>query len=441
MNTKIVVITGRQIRQRVEDTLTQLNTPCQIIMAEYDNFSHIPMIYDRYAKEADGFLVSGEVALETIHRSKHTIYCPIQVFQSGPAEIYRAILMFLLDHPEGNMKRIALDFLLPLGELYTADAFVRQRQMEAMRQKTARWLHSLTWDELLGLEASIAQRLAEMWEREEMDVVVCVYSSIIPMLEQHGIPCKYPILSDVHLEELVRQLLVKIELNRLRGSLPAVVSAALYDKTQNTGENQQMLRRTLEVFFQERMLDCVVQEDAGCCNVLTTVEIMHTLTDHCETSQLSKYLEEHLPIPAAVGYGVGSSPSHALLNAQVARKEAESSGRSFIRNERGDLIGPLGTHLRLVVEHQSVRDVGELAKRCGLATLTIQKVAASAKLSGSNRITTQELAHRLGVTVRNANRILGSMAEGGAARVILEQTSKSRGRPVKVYELTFDALS
>ena len=98
----------------------------------------------------------------------------------------------------------------------------------------------------------------------------------------------------------------------------------------------------------------------------------------------------------------------------------------------------MDTEKALVVEYQSVQGVGVIAKRCGLATLTVQKVAAIMKLAGSSKVTSQELANRFGVTVRNANRILSRLVEGGYARVAYFQATNSKGRPVKVYELTLD---
>ena len=50
-------------------------------------------------------------------------------------------------------------------------------------------------------------------------------------------------------------------------------------------------------------------------------------------------------------------------------------------------------------------------------TLTIQKLISIVKMNGSYEITTNELANHLGVTVRNANRILRNLENGGAARL------------------------
>ena len=87
-----------------------------------------------------------------------------------------------------------------------------------------------------------------------------------------------------------------------------------------------------------------------------------------------------------------------------ARKEAVQFGKSFIQNENGDMIGPLGSSDRRVIQNQYVQNLGKIAKQCNLSPVTIKKVLASTHAAGSNKITTHELAERMGSTVRNANR-------------------------------------
>nr|WP_276514570.1 winged helix-turn-helix transcriptional regulator [[Clostridium] scindens] len=59
------------------------------------------------------------------------------------------------------------------------------------------------------------------------------------------------------------------------------------------------------------------------------------------------------------------------------------------------------------------------------------------KMNGNTRLTTQELAERLGVSIRNANRILKNLKTGGIATLVYKQSSISKGRPINIYELNF----
>ena len=54
-------------------------------------------------------------------------------------------------------------------------------------------------------------------------------------------------------------------------------------------------------------------------------------------------------------------------------------------------------------------------------------------------MTSQDLSEHLGVTLRNANRILNQLEKEGAATMVYSHSSTSKGRPVKVYELHFNS--
>lgn len=439
MRSRIAVITSRFLREPTEAALGRLGPECETLLLTYESFAQLPGLYDRYADEVDGFLVSGQVVQAAIEITEHAVRKPVLCFQADTAEIYKAILNYILERPGGDISRVLLDFLLPLGREASAKAFLQEMELPELTKQVDRWTGAMALDQLERMERTIAEQIVALWRQGKVDMVICLYSSITPVLRANGIPCDCPRVEDAHLLDLLTRLQIKIELDKLRRNMPVVISAAPRGRTLLTPENMAALRRQLERFLHENLLECMLQERQDCCEIFTTVSVMHYLTDRCRTSSLNTWLERNLPFPAAVGYGVGSDVNQASFNARAARKESEFAGRSFIRNENGALIGPLGTEKPLVVESRDIRDAGEIARRCGLSTLTVQKVAASVKLTGSNKITTQELAGRFGVTVRNANRILGRLVKGGCARVAYVQAATSKGRPVKVYELMLES--
>ena len=95
----------------------------------------------------------------------------------------------------------------------------------------------------------------------------------------------------------------------------------------------------------------------------------------------------------------------------------------------------------MVIAAKSLPDAGEIARRCNLSAMTIQKLMAIIHSSGSNKITTQDLAERLDTTVRNANRIMQNLCRGNIAKPVYTQSTHSRGRPIQVYALDFDSLN
>ena len=108
-----------------------------------------------------------------------------------------------------------------------------------------------------------------------------------------------------------------------------------------------------------------------------------------------------------------------------------------IVTENGNLIGPLSSKECMVIENQAIYDIGKIAKNSSLSAITIKKIIAIIKINNSNMITTQDLSLHLKSTVRNANRILKNLEKSGYAKITCTQTTNTKGRPTKVYELNF----
>ena len=65
--------------------------------------------------------------------------------------------------------------------------------------------------------------------------------------------------------------------------------------------------------------------------------------------------------------------------------------------------------------------------------LTLKKVFAAMDAAPKKGITAQELAFRLGVTKRSANRMLAALEKEGVLQVAYKKRTTSRGRPESVF--------
>lgn len=266
-------------------------------------------------------------------------------------------------------------------------------------------------------------------------MVLCQYSTIIPELEKHGIPYRYPIPNDYEVASSINELLVQIELDELRANLPAAVNIAPRHRTQVSSEQLAALKTQIELFFKEHFLECVIQDYQKSFSIPITTQSIRYFTQNFASCILSEYLNRHLDFPVSVGYGIGFTLTQSLSYAQSALREAIFSGGSYVKDEQGTLIGPLGAKAQMTIESCATSDIAKIAQDCQLSTMTIQKVLRNISMTGTNKFTTRELSERFGVTVRNAHRILSSLQKGGYAKCIYSQASSSKGRPVKVYEI------
>lgn len=440
MQNKIVMITSQYLHEPTKAALKRLGLTEQILLDQYENFSHLCQVYDRYAAEADGFIVSGRSAALAIEITPHAVQKPVVSLQVDAAALYKVLLQLFLANREQDANRVVLDFLVPLGGGYTVEDYLACEEVTPMMSGIQNWVQQVGIAADGGVEDIILKHLLELWKNGEMDIVLCHYSSLIPALEAAGIPYLYPFSDDHQIQELVDDLQEKIELASLRASLPAIIEAVPAQNIERTEERMQLLQQWFGQYFREQLIGGTVQIHQNRCSTVTTQRTVHRFTDRGTCCGLSAYLKEKLDFPVVVGYGIGSEVGQAYHNAQEALREALHTGHSYIKNESGTMIGPLGSERQIVLETQDIPEIGKIAKQCNLSTMTIQKILASVKISGSKQITTQELASRFGVTVRNANRILTNLTSGGFAHIAYSQTSNSKGRPVKVYELDLDVV-
>lgn len=437
MNSKIIAITSHYLKKPIEKLFSEIDIDCQVQVVSYDNFATVSQVYDTYAKEADGFLISGKIAKYAIEAFDHELTRPIISFETDIAGLYRTILDLLTQNRNLDLDRVILDFLIPIGSGISANAFLKKLNIDTVPTYINNWTKSLTTEKIKNIEVYLIDELSRLWNADKIDLVLCQYSNIIPAMNNHGIPYIYPLPSKSHLKALTHELLSIIELEHMHANLPVIINIAPRSPKMNTCENTHQLQKLMKEFFRLNMIDCAPQTSDEHCSILTTVEILQILTHHGKNCKICNFLSEKLDFEVVVGYGIGINYDAAIKNSYAARKEASLYGNSFIQNENGDLIGPLNSDSRMIIENQFIQDVGKIAKKSHLSPVTIKKVMASMKLNNSDKITTNDLAKRLGGTIRNANRILLNLEKGGYAKQAYTQTTNSKGRPIKVYELDF----
>lgn len=441
MASQIVFITSHYLRQPMLQALERLRPDCDCVVVTYDNFEHIAQVYAQHADRADAFIVSGPSARAAIERAYPKPPKPILSFQIGTDALYKDILLLLLEDRQQDLDRVLLDFMLPMDSGSTVRDFLSISDLQSVDRRNHEWIRGDRQPGATAAEDYIIRRIDQLWEAGAFDLVICQYSSILPHLDEKGIPYRCPFVSDSHLGTLIGEVLAKVELRKLQENLPAVIQISPTGADANTPENRQALLKCLHQFMKDNLLDCMVQEADDAYYLLTSMQALRYITDQFEVCRLLGFCSARLPFRVTVGYGIGSTVPHAFANVSAAAREARFSGSSYIKDASGHLIGPLGSENRMVIDTHSFPDVSHIAKQCSLSTMTVQKLLTNIQLSGSDKITTQELASRFNITVRNANRILANLCKGGAARPVYTQASSSRGRPVQVYELDFSALA
>ena len=440
MSPKLLFITSHYFYQPAVDALARMDLPCEIKVVPYDDYIHISRLYGQYADQYDACLTTGMVAMNAILMDWPHPPAPLYYVQISENALHREILKVILETGNMDLSRIAMDFLATTGGGCSVADFLKIDELDRVYSENTDLAARIGNAEGATVETYVLEKITDLWQSGAIDLVICQYSSIVPALEARGIPVRCPFVSDHHLKTVIQDILIKIELRRHHDNHPAIIQVfPRYSKGNDTRQIH-ALHGLLEKYIRSNLIDCVLQENDSCCTLISTLRVLRFLTGDFRECRICAFLEDHVDFPVSVAYGIGTTVSHAMNNVQIASKEAKLTGRPFVVETNGNLIGPLNCASRMVIASGSLPDVSQIAKRCSLSAMTIQKLQNIVRTNGSDKITVPEMAGKLNTTVRNANRIMQNLCRGNVARPVYTQTTHSRGRPIQVYVLDFDKM-
>lgn len=140
---------------------------------------------------------------------------------------------------------------------------------------------------------------------------------------------------------------------------------------------------------------------------------------------------------ANMGIGYGVTALSAERNAQLALIHAKKHTKAAILvDSDGSIEGPLQQTKSISYGYWTEdKEISESLKKAGVSITTLNKIISVQKALGQNYISSTDMAEWMGMTQRNARRILSDLAEHNIIEQIGEETPTSRGRPRKIYRV------
>ena len=198
MRRKIVAITSQYLKEPISQIVSELKLNCDIQVVSYNKFDTISEVYDSYAGDTDGFLISGKIAKAAIESTAHAYNRPIVSFEIDTAGLYRALLNLLISNRDLDMDRIILDFLIPIDGGCTATAFLKELDIDTVPPHINNWTKALTRTSISTIENHVLSELIRMWNNNEMDMVLCQYSrSFVRTGSRQSIRCQVSAISGI----------------------------------------------------------------------------------------------------------------------------------------------------------------------------------------------------------------------------------------------------
>ena len=439
MTKKIIIITTPDLHNHFASALERIQSSYTFEIHEYMDFRHLASLYANLEDKAEGFLISGSVAKRVIELSYNTMKKPLVSVQIDLANIYRMLLNLKIENRDLDMSRIAFDYLLKIDDRFSVlELLSESDSISEVSEKFEQWLSKASLEDLLHVEDEIITKIRKLWLEQKLDLVINFFSSIYPRLRMQEVSCflAYPRFENIL--NAVISVQHRIKINELSANLPLVISMSpqkAHDPLVDEWNRISLHKQLLDFKYNE-IADYLIQQENDGLSIITNTQSSDDIVKF-EQHHLEQYLSGCLDFKVVIGYGVGNTVMQAKRNATNAKKEALAHGKSFLVDENNRLIGPLGSNTTLTVPNEVSPSIQDLAKRAHLSTLTIQKLNSILALLGSQEITSSDITTHMGVTIRNANRILGNLEANNLAIVTHEKSAQTKGRPQKVYKVLF----
>ncbi|WP_308552592.1 hypothetical protein [uncultured Peptoniphilus sp.] len=432
MKTNIMIITSAYLKNHLEKYVKKFNSSIEFSIGVYKNFSHISELYNENANKCDGFLVTGKIAKQAILQNKMNFVKPIESFELSLSDIYRTIIDLVLSNRDIDLKRVFFDFLIPISENISVEDFLKKGKYRRLSKKIDDDFEKFDLGHTILIEENLKREILHLWNLKTFDTVICQFSSIIPTLEEYGIPFIYPLPSEEHFIDTVDNLLYEIKLEKMKNNYPAIIRI----DTKSFSENKK-IENVIKKYLANLVVDFNYDNEKEFIDFIITSGNLAKITNNFKSSILSSVLKEETGLNIPIAYGIGRDFSNAVRNSEIAQKEVMHRNESFIVDCKNNLIGPLDSKYLIVVENDMDENVIRIAEESKLSTNTIQKLMALTESKNSRVVTSSLIASHFDTGSRNANRILQNLVQSGYATLTSEKSNNTKGRPIRIYEINF----
>lgn len=432
---KIAVIATELLEAFLEDVFRAMEDRFEYRIFVYHRFQDIRAIHAELSGEYEGILTSGSFPAHMIRLYFPEETRPIGYFNTDASAMYRLFLQLLEKRRDLDFNRVYADILEVFG-VRTID-FVEGRA--SMPDISVLSDEEFSLERMEALEKEQYETHLRLWKEGKTDLSISRYSSIVPALQAEGVEIYFPYPSVRYVEEVCDALLLEIERRQLLNRQPGIAILRIGPERPGKEAEPKLdyayfnLENAVIEYLGGNVINYSIQRQYYGLEIVTLREEIWAFTDGFQEDLLRLFLRERLKTDEiCTGYGIGKSIAQARMNALDACAEAYAKGKSgYLITENGDLIGPLGDAKKLLIipskpERQEMNSA--------LSPITVQKIRTAFEAAGGE-LAARELALRLGITKRSANRFLAVLSKEGNAVGVRKSKTTTKGRPEMIYRL------
>ena len=427
MKIKLGIITPETHMDYFRAIEEEMRSVCQFRFLQISNFRETKDVYLKNLGLVDGFVISGRFLYESIDKECLDTKVPIHILQDNENLLYRELFRLLVTEPELDISRIYVDYA------YIIDSFSEFQKYLTHEGKP------LDSNDLFQRVETMLENHITLWEEKKTDLSITAFGHFVPELKKHGV--RYilirPTLENV--KETIREIINEITILKLKNQRAVVACLSTEMVQPSTIEQLQELKDLVSRFLHSVNLADTAQISDGYVRLYTTYGSFMKITSDAHNCTLLEYLGESVSETVKIGWGSGHEYYQANENATKAHRQAKAftGSCSFFINEDQKVIGPMRSMNVMQFSEQGDPEIIALAKSMGINNINLQKIISYAEIMRTNKLSSEDVAQCLSMTVRGANRILNKIEEKNYVQTVFEKRDNSKGRPKKYYELLF----
>ncbi|TQK63732.1 hypothetical protein FB479_103602 [Brevibacillus sp. AG162] len=294
------------------------------------------------------------------------------------------------------------------------------------------------------LTAHLVDYHTRLIQEGKVDACVTGMLSVTEELKRRGIKVYRMGFTRLTFREIFKQILQEGETLHFKRSQIAVqlIEVTDIEKLVNEPANAYELRR-LDLKLQELVLDYTESISGSFVAVGNSKFIIFSTRGSFEDNPefhptiLLEKIKLLTNSHASMGIGFGVTALSAERNAQLALGHAKNHrDAAILVDHDGSIEGPLRQTNSISYEYWTQdKEMSENLKKAGVSITTFNKIISVQKALGQKYISASMIAEWIGMTPRNARRILSDLAEHNIIELIGEETPTNRGRPRKIYRI------
>lgn len=404
----------------------------------------VDVLYEQNKYDVDAFILSGSFIYEAIEKEHLMAQLPIKVLQDDEGSIYKALFKIIVSNPGIDTKRIYIDFA---NRINSFDEFVD-------RFCPPIYPVSLS-DSIYEQTRLLLKNHIELWENGQIDFSITAYGHFVPYLTASEVRFLFATPSLDNVRELIKSLLDEVKIQKLNNRKMVVGRISLEPDEHQEGNPSPLtavaagsddaddeivrLKTKLKDFFKMQKLVDTSQQIEDYIQLEMPYEVYLSLSDHLQSCALLTFLQRTASHTVKIGWGSGREYFQARENAEKANRQAKAyrGSCSFFVSEDQKVTGPLDRSGAITFKEMANDEIIELSERLGIHNINLQKIISYAAILGTNKLSSEDVANCLSITVRGANRILNQIEAKAYAGIIHEKRENTKGRPKKYYEMTF----